>query len=55
MTVSTKPDFLETSIKRSSDLATVYTIPFQLDGTVYFWLWDNGDFILWDNGDRMRQ
>ena len=46
---------LETSTKVTPDLVSVYSVPFAMEGTIYYWLWDSGDFILWDNGDRMRQ
>lgn len=46
---------LETETKVAPYLSTTYSVPFPLEGTVYFWLWDDGDFILWDNGNRMRK
>ena len=52
---STSLIILETVKVLDPPLVRDFKIPFQMEGTIYYWLWDNGDFILWDNGDRMRQ
>lgn len=46
---------VETAKVLDPPLVREFKIPFEMDGTIFYWLWDNGDFILWDNGDRMRQ
>ena len=45
---------IESSKVLDPDLVSEFKIPFGMEGTIYYWLWDDGDFMLWDNGDRIR-
>jgi hypothetical protein len=52
---STRLVRIETTTVLDPDLVSEFKIPFGMEGTIYYWLWDDETFMLWDNDDRIRR